>query len=134
MTVATLTFAGGAGTVTGSKYLIQGGGRPVLLDCGLFQGLKELRDRNWAEPPFAPRDLAAVVVSHAHLDHSGYLPLLVRRGFRGPIYCTSGTADLLGILLRDAAHLQEEDAARANRRRYSKHQPALPLFTTATDP
>ena len=128
---ATLRFLGGVGTVTGSKYLLTVDGRRVLLDCGLFQGLKDLRLRNWQAPPFDPSSLDAVVLSHAHLDHSGYLPLLVRRGFRGPILCTPGTADLLPILLLDAAHLQEEEAERANRYGYSKHKPALPLYTTA---
>jgi metallo-beta-lactamase family protein len=127
---ATLTFAGGAGTVTGSKHLLSVGTHRVLLDCGMFQGLKSLRLRNWAPLPFDPRSVDGVVLSHAHLDHSGALPILVRDGFDGPIHCTEATADLLGVLLRDAAHLQEEDAERANRRRYSKHHPALPLFTT----
>jgi metallo-beta-lactamase family protein len=127
----TLLFAGGVGTVTGSKYLVTAGGRRVLLDCGLFQGLKALRLRNWDEPPFDPAAIEAVVLSHAHLDHSGYLPLLVRRGFRGPIYCTPGTADLLPVLLLDSAHLQEEEAERANRYGYSKHHPARPLYTAA---
>lgn len=129
--VPTLLFAGGAGTVTGSKYLVTVGGRRVLLDCGLFQGLKALRLRNWQAPPFDPATIDAVVLSHAHLDHSGYLPLLVRRGFRGPIHCTAGTADLLPVLLLDAAHLQEEEAQRANRYDYSKHHPALPLYSAA---
>jgi metallo-beta-lactamase family protein len=129
MTASTLTFAGGAGTVTGSKYVIRHRGATILLDCGLFQGLKALRLRNWGRPPFDPREIDAVVVSHAHLDHSGYLPLLVRSGYGGPIYCTSGTADLLRILLPDAAKLQEEDAARAARHGTSKHRPPLPLFT-----
>jgi metallo-beta-lactamase family protein len=128
---ATLRFLGGAGTVTGSKHLVTAAGRRVLLDCGLFQGLKMLRLRNWTRLPLPPAEIDAVVLSHAHIDHSGALPLLVREGFRGPIYCTPATADLLGILLRDAAHLQEEDAERANRRRYSKHRPAQPLYTTA---
>lgn len=128
---ATLTFAGGAGTVTGSKHWIRAAGGQLLLDCGLFQGIKQLRQRNWENPPFDPRSLDAVILSHGHLDHSGYLPLLVKRGFTGPIYCTPGTADLLGVVLRDAAHLQEEDAARANRYAYSKHSPALPLYTVA---
>lgn len=127
---ATLTFLGGAGTVTGSKYLIETSGRPLLLDCGLFQGLKELRLRNWAAPRFRPADLAAVVLSHAHIDHSGYLPVLAAKGFRGPIYCTPGTRDLLHVLLLDAAKLQEEEAAAAIRYGYTKHHPPLPLFTT----
>lgn len=126
----TLRFAGGAGTVTGSKHLVQAGDASILLDCGLFQGLKELRLRNWAAPPFDPRALDAVVLSHAHLDHVGYLPILVRRGFGGPVFCTPATASLAAVVLRDAAHLQEEDAERANRRRYSRHHPALPLFTS----
>lgn len=130
-TSTTLTFLGGAGgTVTGSKHLLEHEGRRVLLDCGLFQGLKPLRLRNWAPPPFDPRELDAVVLSHAHVDHSGYLPRLVRHGFRGPVYCTPGTADLLRILLPDAAHLQEEEASFANRHRTSRHDPAEPLFTT----
>jgi metallo-beta-lactamase family protein len=128
---ATVQLLGAAGTVTGSKHLVTVNGRRVLLDCGLFQGLKALRERNWLPFPFEPASLDAVVLSHAHIDHSGALPLLVRRGFRGPIHCTSGTADLLEVLLLDAAHLQEEDAAFANRHRTSKHVPALPLYTTA---
>jgi metallo-beta-lactamase family protein len=125
----TLTFLGAAGTVTGSKFLIRANGRQLLLDCGLFQGLKTLRLRNWAPPRFAPAELDAVVLSHAHIDHSGYLPVLARRGFRGPILCTAGTQDLLRVLLLDAAKLQEEEAGAANRYGYSRHQPALPLFT-----
>lgn len=127
-----LSFLGGAQTVTGSKYLIEQDGRRVLMDCGLFQGYKVLRERNWADPPFDPRTLDAVVLTHAHLDHSGYLPLLVKRGFAGPIHCTQATAELCRILLPDSAHLQEEDAERANRKRYSRHTPALPLYD-ATD-
>jgi metallo-beta-lactamase family protein len=130
-TERTLRFLGAAGTVTGSKYWIRAQGRQILLDCGLFQGLKQLRLRNWAPPPFSPAEIDAVVLSHAHIDHSGYLPLLARQGYRGPIYCTPATADLLRVLLPDAAHLQEEDAERANRRGYSKHHPALPLYTAA---
>jgi metallo-beta-lactamase family protein len=126
---ATLRFLGAAGTVTGSKYLIETDGHQILLDCGLFQGLKELRLRNWAPPPFAAAAVEAVVLSHAHIDHSGYLPRLVREGFRGAIHCTSGTADLLRVLLLDSAHLQEEEARFANRHGYSKHKPALPLYT-----
>ena len=129
--VRNLQFLGAAGTVTGSMHLVRAGAARVLLDCGLFQGLKELRLRNWGPPRVAARELDAVVLSHAHLDHSGYLPLVVRHGFRGPIYCTPGTGDLLRILLADAAHLEEEAAERANRRGYSKHRPALPLFTGA---
>ena len=125
-----LTFLGAAGTVTGSKHLLEHGTGRVLLDCGLFQGLKELRARNWARPPFDPSALGAVLLSHAHLDHSGYLPRLVNDGFRGPVYCTEGTAALLEIMLPDAAHLQEEEAAFANRHKTSRHDPALPLFTS----
>lgn len=126
----TLQFLGAAGTVTGSKFLVTVGRQRMLLDCGLFQGVKDLRLRNWRPPPFAAADLDAVVLSHAHLDHSGYLPLLVRNGFRGPIHCTPGSQDLLRVLLLDAAHIQEDEAARANRYGYSKHKPALPLYTT----
>ncbi|UCF39919.1 MAG: MBL fold metallo-hydrolase [Gemmatimonadota bacterium] len=130
MTAApTVRFLGAAGTVTGSKHLVTAGGRRVLLDCGLFQGMKELRLRNWNDPRFDPEAVDAVVLSHAHLDHSGYLPVLVRRGFHRPIYCTPATADLLAIVLRDAAYLQEEQAEHANMFGYSKHRPALPLFT-----
>ena len=124
-----LSFLGGAGTVTGSKYLLQHEAGRILVDCGLFQGYKALRLRNWAPPPVAPGSISAVVLTHAHLDHSGYLPLLVKNGFRGPIFCTAGTADLCGILLPDSGHLQERDAADANRHHFSKHNPALPLYT-----
>ncbi|MGE5742330.1 MAG: MBL fold metallo-hydrolase RNA specificity domain-containing protein [Gemmatimonadota bacterium] len=127
----TIQFLGAAGTVTGSMHLVSANGRRVLLDCGLFQGLKELRLRNWREPPFDPKTIDAVVISHAHIDHTGSLPLLVRRGYRGPIFCTPATADLLGVLLPDSAHLQEEEAERANRYGYTKHKPALPLYTAA---
>ena len=128
---ATLTFLGGAGgTVTGSKHLLEDGRARLLLDCGLFQGLKPLRLRNWAAPPVDPKTLDAVVLSHAHIDHSGYLPRLCRDGFTGPIYATGGTVDLLRVMLPDAAHLQEEEAEFANRHRTSKHEPALPLYTT----
>ena len=125
----TVRFLGGAGTVTGSKHLISANGSRVLLDCGLFQGLKELRLRNWAAPPVDPKTIDAVVLSHAHLDHSGYLPLFAHRGFEGPIYCTPATRELAAILLRDSAYLQEEQAAHANRFGYSKHKPAEPLYT-----
>lgn len=129
MSVSTVQFLGAAGTVTGSLHLVATGEHRLLLDCGLFQGLKALRLRNWDRQIPDPRGIDAVVLSHAHIDHSGYLPLLARRGFHGPIYCTSGTADLLQVVLPDAAHLQEADAERANRHGYSKHRPALPLYT-----
>ena len=127
--MTTLTFLGAAKTVTGSKYLLQTGDRRVLIDCGLFQGLKELRERNWQRFPVEPADLDAVVLTHAHIDHSGYLPRLVKHGFRGRVFCTPGTADLCRIMLPDAGRLAEEDAREANRHGYSKHAPALPLFT-----
>ena len=126
-----LTFLGAAGTVTGSKYLVETDSRRVLIDCGLFQGLKRLRERNWQPLPFDPRQLSAIVLTHAHIDHTGYLPVLVREGFSGPICCTSATRELLALLLPDSARLQEEEAQYANRRHYSKHSPALPLYTLA---
>jgi metallo-beta-lactamase family protein len=125
----TLRFLGAAGTVTGSRFLIDTPRARVLVDCGLFQGLKELRLRNWEPFPVDPRSLHAVVLTHAHLDHSGYLPALVRQGYRGPVFCTANTEALCRILLPDAASLQEEDAAYANRKGFSKHEPALPLYT-----
>ncbi|WP_460505077.1 MBL fold metallo-hydrolase [Hydrogenophaga soli] len=124
-----ITFLGGAGTVTGSKYLVQHGGRQLLVDCGLFQGYKQLRLRNWRPLPVEPNHVDAVVLTHAHLDHSGYVPLLVREGFKGKVWCTSATRDLLQILLPDSGHIQEDDAAFANRKGFSKHNPALPLYT-----
>lgn len=124
-----LTFLGATGTVTGSKYLIEDGRQKILIDCGLFQGLKELRLRNWDRLPIDPASIDAVVLTHAHIDHSGYLPLLVKNGFRGPVYASEATADLCKILLPDTAHIQEEDAERANRYSYSKHKPALPLYS-----
>ncbi len=123
-----LQFLGAAGTVTGSKYLVSDKERRVLVDCGLFQGFKTLRLRNWSPPPFDVKSLAAVVLTHAHLDHTGYLPLLVKNGFAGPVYCTEATADLCRILLLDSGRLQEEEAERANCYAYSKHKPALPLY------
>ena len=125
----TLGFHGGAGTVTGSRFLLEANGKRLLIDCGLFQGLKELRLKNWERPSFDARSIDAIVLTHAHIDHSGYLPRLVKEGFRGPIYCTPATRDLGEILLLDAARLQEEDAEYANRKGFSKHHPALPLFT-----
>lgn len=125
----TLTFLGAAGTVTGSRHLLQMGDYRLLLDCGLFQGVKKLRLRNWDEFPVKPGSIDAVVLSHAHLDHSGYLPLLVRKGFGGPIYCSEATRDLCEILLADSAFLQEADAAYHNRHKTSRHEVALPLYT-----
>lgn len=127
--MATLSFWGGVGTVTGSKYLIQNERASVLVDCGLFQGLKELRERNWQDPPFDPRALNSVLITHAHIDHTGYLPRIVNQGFTGPVYCSRGTADLLKILLPDAGRLQEEDADYRNRHKLTRHKPALPLYT-----
>lgn len=124
-----LTFMGATGTVTGSKYLLEHDKHKILVDCGLFQGVKELRLRNWAHFPIAPGKIDAVVLTHAHIDHSGYLPLLVLQGFKGPIYATKATIELCAILLPDSGHLQEEDAKRANKYGYSKHEPALPLYT-----
>lgn len=127
--MATLSFWGGAGTVTGSKYLIETERARVLVDCGLFQGLKELRELNWQDPPFNPRNLNAVLITHSHIDHAGYLPRIVRQGFTGPVYCSRGTADLLKILLPDSGRLQEEDADYRNRHNLTRHSPALPLYT-----
>ena len=129
--MATLTFLGAARTVTGSKYLLEVDGRHILVDCGQFQGLKELRQRNWAAFPIHPSSLDAVLLTHAHIDHSGLLPRLVANGFHGRIFCTSGTAALCSLVLPDAGRLQEEDARFANRKRFSRHTPALPLFTEA---
>ena len=124
-----ITFLGAAGTVTGSKYLVRCGDQSLLVDCGLFQGYKQLRLRNWTPLPIAPDQVDTVLLTHAHLDHSGYLPLLAKGGYRGPIYASAGTRDLCRVLLPDSGHIQEEDAAFANRHGFSKHTPALPLYT-----
>lgn len=126
-----LTFLGAARTVTGSKHLLDTGTAKILVDGGLFQGLKELRERNWRDLPVSPSDITAIVLTHAHLDHCGYLPRLVAQGFRGRIFCTPGTQDLCRIVLPDSGRIQEEDAENANRHSYSKHAPALPLYTEA---
>jgi metallo-beta-lactamase family protein len=134
--VAYIQFLGAAGTVTGSKHLVNTVGNPagnsglqILIDCGMFQGPKEWRERNWQDLPIPVGEIDAVVLTHAHLDHCGWLPRLVKEGFRGPIYATPATIDLCGILLPDAGHLQEEDADFYNRHQKSKHSPALPLYT-----
>jgi len=124
-----LRFLGATGTVTGSKYAVTHRGVSLLVDCGLFQGYKQLRLRNWAPLPDPPSSFAAVVLTHAHIDHSGYLPLLVKQGFAGPVWCTRATRDLCELLLPDSARLHEEEAEHANRMGYSKHKPALPLYT-----
>lgn len=124
----TLTFHGAADTVTGSRHLLETAGRRVLVDCGLFQGPRAIRERNWQPFPTPPRELDAVVLTHAHLDHSGYLPRVVRQGFAGPVYCTPATRDLIHIMLLDSARLQVEEAEHANRKGWSRHKPALPLY------
>jgi len=135
--MAYIQFLGAAGTVTGSKHLLNlsgnanGDGFQVLIDCGLFQGQKEWRLRNWQESPIPPKDIEAVILTHAHLDHSGWLPRLVKEGFHGPIYATPATVDLCAVLLPDSGHLQEEEADFHNRHKSSKHTPALPLYTRA---
>jgi len=120
---------GAARTVTGSKHLLDTGAHKVLVDCGLFQGLKDLRQRNWEALPVRATEITSLVLTHAHLDHCGYIPRLVAQGFKGRVFCTPATAELARVVLMDAAHLQEEDAERANRKGYTRHQPALPLFT-----
>ncbi len=129
--MARLSFLGAAKTVTGSQYLVEADGRRLLVDCGMFQGEKALRQLNWAEPAFEPSAVDALVLTHTHLDHIGRVPRLVKQGFSGPIYCTPATRELAEILLLDAAHLQEEDAAYLNRKGLTKHEPALPLFEAA---
>jgi len=127
--MASITFYGATGTVTGSRFLLAIKGRKYLVDCGLFQGPKENRLRNWEPFPIPPSEIDAVIFTHAHIDHAGYFPRLCRDGFEGPVFCTHATSDLCKILLKDTAYLQEEDARWANKRGYSKHHPALPLFT-----
>jgi metallo-beta-lactamase family protein len=129
--MAKLTFYGGVGTVTGSKYLIEHNGKQLLIDCGLFQGLKELRERNWQEPAFNPSELDAVIITHAHIDHTGYLPRVVKLGFKGPVVTSGATGDLLKILLPDSGRLQEEEADYRNRHNLTTHTPALPLYDEA---
>ena len=123
-----LTFLGAAGGVSGSRHLVDAAGGRVLIDCGLFQGEKNLRDKNWDRFPVRPDSINAIVLTHGHIDHSGYLPRLAREGFAGPIYTSPATADLLGLLLYDSAKCQAEDALYANRKGFSKHSPALPLY------
>ena len=125
-----VTFYGATNTVTGSRTLVEVGGKRLLVDCGMFQGFKALRERNWEPLPFDPRSLDAVLLTHAHIDHSGALPLLTRNGFKGPVWTTSASADLCEILLLDTAHLQEEEARYRNRHKATRHEPAQPLFTT----
>ncbi len=127
--MASIRFLGAAGTVTGSKYVLEAHGKRLMVDAGLYQGEKELRLRNWAPLPVAPRDLDAVVLTHAHIDHTGYLPVLVRDGFRGRVHSTHATRDLAALMLPDSGRLQEEEAESANRNGYSKHAPAKPLYT-----
>ncbi len=124
-----LQFLGGAGTVTGSKYLLSYKDKKILVDCGLFQGLKSLRLKNWDPFPIDPSEIDAIILTHAHIDHSGYIPRLINEGFEGKIYTTPATRDLCGILLADCGYLQEEEAAYLNRSKHTKHDPALPLFT-----
>ena len=125
----TLRFLGAAGTVTGSRYLVEWGERRVQIDCGLFQGFKQLRRRNRKPFPVRPGSVETVLLTHAHLDHSGYLPALIRAGFRGRIVCTPATRELCGLILPDSGHLQEEEAKYARRKRYSEHKKPLPLYT-----
>ncbi len=129
--MAKLTFLGSTGTVTGSRFLLKTQGKQLLIDCGLFQGLKQNRMRNWESFPVSPGDIDAVLLTHAHIDHSGYLPRLCAEGFSGVIHCTHATRDLCEIMLKDSAHLQEEDALWANKKGFTRHTPALPLYTVA---
>jgi metallo-beta-lactamase family protein len=126
--MATISFFGGVGSVTGSKYLLESNGTKVLVDCGLFQGLKEFRERNWQDPPFVASEIDAVIITHAHIDHTGWLPRLVKLGFNGPIITSGATGDLLKILLPDSGRLQQEEADYRNRHALTSHSPALPLY------
>ncbi|MCP5163422.1 MAG: MBL fold metallo-hydrolase [Hahellaceae bacterium] len=126
-----LRFLGAAGTVTGSRYLIEVSGKRILVDCGLYQGVKKLRLKNWQSFPVDPATIDSVIITHAHIDHSGYIPALVKQGYKGSIICTHATHELCNVLLPDAGYLQEEDARYANHKRFSKHSPALPLYTEA---
>ncbi|HYL68284.1 MAG TPA: MBL fold metallo-hydrolase [Candidatus Limnocylindria bacterium] len=127
--MAKITFLGAAGTVTGSKYLVEAGGKKLLVDCGLFEGPKELEQRNWQELPVDPATIDWLLLTHAHIDHTGYIPRIVRSGFRGPIYANAATIELCNLLLPDSAHLQEEDAQYIAKKGYSQHKPPLPLYT-----
>ena len=129
--MAKITFLGAAGTVTGSKYLLETGGKRLLVDCGLFQGSKDLQQRNWNPLTVDPATIDGVLLTHAHIDHTGYLPRLVAAGYRGSVYADAATRELCNLLLPDSAHLQEEDAQFAARKGYSSHKPPLPLYTTA---
>jgi len=126
--MATISFYGGVGSVTGSKYLLESNKKKVLVDCGLFQGLKELRERNWQDPPFRASEIDAVIITHAHIDHTGYLPRLVKLGFAGKVFTSRATGDLLKILLPDSGRLQQEEADYRNRHNLTRHSPALPLY------
>lgn len=126
--MAKISFYGGVGSVTGSKYLLESNGKKVLVDCGLFQGERELRERNWQDPPFNPSEIDAVIITHAHIDHTGFLPRLVKLGFKGKVYTSRATADLMKILLLDSARLQSEEADYRNRHQLTTHTPALPLY------
>ncbi len=129
--MAKITFLGAAGTVTGSKYLVEAGGKKLLVDCGLFQGSNELEQRNWNNPPVDPATIDWVVLTHAHIDHTGYIPRIAHLGYRGPFYSNAATNELCQLLLPDSAHLQEEDAQYIAKKGYSKHKPPLPLYTVA---
>jgi metallo-beta-lactamase family protein len=129
--MAKITFYGGVGSVTGSKYLLESNGKKILVDCGLFQGERELRERNWQDPPFNPKEIDAVIITHAHIDHTGFLPRLVKLGFAGKVYTSRATADLMKIMLLDSARLQQEEADYRNRHNLTTHTPALPLYDEA---